>query len=72
MHICKLNEIIFQVLSDPKTAVVVLDANIKNQVTISIAYIHIHDSLIIKMIHHAINQLNHHYYRFDIYHKENL
>jgi len=54
-YICKLNKIIFQTSSDPKTAVIVLDTSIKNQVTTSIAYIHIHDSSVIKMIHHTIN-----------------
>ena len=54
-YIHKLDEITFQALLDPKTAIVVLDASIKNQVTTSIAHIHIHDSPVIKTIHHAIN-----------------
>ena len=54
-YIHKLNEITFQALLDPKIAIVVSDASIKNQVTTSIAHIHIHDSPVIKTIHHAIN-----------------
>ena len=40
---------------DPKTAVVVLDPNIKNQVAMSIAHIHVHKTSVVKTIHHAIN-----------------
>jgi len=40
---------------DPKTTIVVLDTSIKNQVTTSIAYIHIHDTPVVKMIHHTVN-----------------
>ena len=41
--------------TDPKTTIVVLDVTIKNQVAISIAHIHIHDSPIIKTIYHTVN-----------------
>ena len=54
-HLHKLNELIFYMSVDPKTTIVVSDASIKNQVTISIAYIHIHNSSAVKMIHHTIN-----------------
>ena len=54
-YICELDEITFQASSDPKTAVVVSDISIKNQVTTSITYIYIHDSPVIKTIHHIIN-----------------
>ena len=50
-HIHKLNKITFQVSLDSKTAVVVSDASIKNQVTTSIAHIHIYDSPVIKTVH---------------------
>ena len=55
MHLHKLNELILYTSVDPKTAIVVSNVNIKNQVAISIAHIYIHDTSVIKMIHHAIN-----------------
>ena len=54
-HICKLDEITFQASTNSKTAVVVSDASIKNQVATSIAYIYTYNSLVIKMIHHTTN-----------------
>ena len=54
-HICKLDEITFQASTNSKTAVVVSDTSIKNQVTTSIAYIYTYNSLVIKMIHHTTN-----------------
>ena len=55
MHICKLDNLILQVLNNPKTAIVVSDMSIKNQVATSIAHIYIHNNPIIKTFHHAIN-----------------
>ena len=55
VHLHKLDELIFHVSVNPKTTIVVLDTSIKNQVIISIAYAHIHDTPVVKMIHHAIN-----------------
>jgi len=52
-HLHKLDELIFHMSVDPKTTIVVSDASIKNQLTTSIAYIHIHNTPIVKMIHHA-------------------
>ena len=54
VSICKLNEIILQSSADPKSVVIVSDTSIKNQVATSIVHIHIHDSLVIKTIYHAI------------------
>ena len=54
-HLHKLDELIFHISVDPKTTIVVLDTSIKNQVTTSIAYIHIHDTPVVKMIHHTVN-----------------
>jgi len=56
-HLCKLNSIIFQVLLDLHL-VVVLDTSIKNHITISISYIHLHDSPVIKTIHYTVNILS--------------
>ena len=55
MHLHKLNELILYTSVDLKTAIVVSNVNIKNQVAISIAYIYIHDISVIKTIHYAIN-----------------
>ena len=55
VYICKLDKITFQVSSDSKTAVVISDASIKNQVTTSIAHIYTHNSPVIKIIHYTIN-----------------
>jgi len=51
-HLCKLDKIISD---NPKTTVVILDTSIKSNVTMSIVYIHIHNSPVIKTIHHTIN-----------------
>ena len=55
VHIHKLNKIIFQISTDSKIAVVVLDVSIKNQVATLIAHIHIHNNPIIKTLHYVIN-----------------
>ena len=55
VYLCKLDKIILHMSTDPKTTIVVLDVTIKNQVAISIAHIHIHDSPVIKTIYHTVN-----------------
>ena len=55
IHLCKLEDITLQALSNLLTVVVVSDTSIKNHVTTSIAYVHIHSSLVIKTIHHIVN-----------------
>jgi len=57
-HIYKLDEITFQMSLDSKTAVVVSNASIKNQVITSITHIHTHDSPAIKTIHYTINVMS--------------
>jgi len=54
-HIYKLDELIFQILADSKTAVVVSDTSIKNQVATLIAHIHIYNNPVIKTLYHVIN-----------------
>ena len=54
-HMCKLNKLILQASVNPRTAVIVSNASIKNQVAMSIAHIHVHDNPVIKTLHHAIN-----------------
>jgi len=55
MYFHKLNELILLALVDPKTAIVVSDTSIKNQVATFIAHIHIHDIPIVKTVHYAVN-----------------
>ena len=57
-HLHKLNNIIFQILLDPHSVVIVLDASIKNHVVTSISYVHSHDSPVIKTIHYVVNVLS--------------
>ena len=45
----------FKSSDSPSTALVISDASIKNNVTISIAYIHIRDRPTMKTLHHALN-----------------
>ena len=40
---------------DPKTAVIISDASIKNQVTMFIVHIHVYKTSVVKIIYHAIN-----------------
>ena len=54
-HLCKLEDITLQALSNLLTVVVVSDTSIKNHVTTSITYVHIHSSLVVKTIHHIVN-----------------
>jgi len=54
-HFHKLDELIFHMSVNPKTTIVISDASIKNQVTTSIAHIHIHDTPVVKIIHCAVN-----------------
>ena len=54
-HMCKLNKLILQMSVDPRTAVIVSDVSIKNQVATFITHIHVHDNPVIKTLHHTIN-----------------
>jgi len=55
-HHCKiLNDVTLKASSKPLTVIFVSDASIKNNVAISIAYIHSYNNPIIKTIHHIIN-----------------
>jgi len=53
-YLYKLNKIVFTALDNFKAAIVILDTNIKHNVAMSITYIHIHNSSVIKTIY-AIN-----------------
>ena len=54
-HLLKLNNITLHMSSDPHLVVVVTDVSIKNQVAMFISHVHIHDRLVIKTVHHAVN-----------------
>ena len=54
-YLCKLNKIIFNALTNSKTAIVISDVSIKNQVATFIAHVHIHNSSVIKIIYYTIN-----------------
>ena len=55
VYIYRLDEITLLLSADPKSVVIISDASIKNQIATSIVHVHIHDSLVLKTIHHAIN-----------------
>ena len=54
-YLYKLDKVIFNASADPKTAVIILDASIKNNITIFISHIHTYNSPVIKTIHYVIN-----------------
>ena len=54
-YLHSLESVSLQLLSDPHTTIVILDASIKNSVATLIAHIHTYNSLVIKMIHYAVN-----------------
>jgi len=54
-HIQQLNNLAIESSNTPSNTLVVMDASVKNNVALSIIHIHIHNKLIIKMLHHAVN-----------------
>jgi len=54
-HIRNLNDIIFRVLFNLSSSIVISDASIKNHVATSILHIHSHNKPVIKTIHWAVN-----------------
>ena len=58
VYICKLDKTTLKASADLKSIVVVSDMSIKNQVATLIAHVHIYDSLVIKIIYHAINVMS--------------
>ena len=54
-HICLLNEIALESFLDSTVALVVSDTSIKNNITMSISHIHIHNKLVIKTFYHTVN-----------------
>jgi len=57
-HICSLNNIAIKSSLDSTIILVVSDANIRNQVTISISHVYIHNRPVIKMLYYAVNVIS--------------
>ena len=49
----ELDEIVIQHSSDPHTTIVITDASIKNDITTSVAHIHVANQPLVKTVHHA-------------------
>jgi len=54
----KLDNLAIESSVTPTLALVITDASVKNNVTTSIAHIHIHDYLIIKTLYHTMNVIS--------------
>ena len=55
IYLHNLENITLQASSDLNAVIVVVDASIKNYVTILITYVHVYDCLVIKTVYHAVN-----------------
>ena len=54
-HICKLNNGILNISSNPNSVIVVSNTSIRNNVATSIIYIHSFSNLVRKTLHHTVN-----------------
>ena len=54
-QIQQLDNIVIELSNSPLIALMVMNTSVKNNVASSIAYIHVHNKLIVKTLHHAIN-----------------
>ena len=54
----KLNEVVFNISTDSKSAVIILDTSIKNSIATLILHVHTHNSPVIKTIHYATNVIS--------------
>ena len=57
-HFHKLNKVVFNPLTDPKSTIIILDTSIKNNIVTLISHVHIHNSPVIKTIHYATNVIS--------------
>ena len=53
IHIQELDEMVLQISSSPSTALIITDASIKNDITISISHIYLANHPLVKMVHYA-------------------
>ena len=51
----ELNNITLRASSNTSSSIIISDTSIKNHVTTSISYIYLHNRLVIKTIHKAVN-----------------
>ena len=54
----RLDKLAIESLNNPSHTLVIMDISIKNNITISISHIHIHNRSITKTLHHAVNVLS--------------
>ena len=54
-YIQQLNALAIESSNSPTNALIIMDTSIKNNVAISIAHIHVHNKLMVKTLHHAVN-----------------
>jgi len=54
-HLYNLDNITINIFSSPHSSIIISDASVRNNVAISISYIHSYDKPVIKMIHHIVN-----------------
>ena len=54
-HICDLDNIAISFSNNPHFTMVISDASIRNNITISVLYIHSHNKLVVKMVYHMVN-----------------
>jgi len=54
-YIQQLNNLAIESSNTPSNALLVTDASVKNNMASSIAHVHVHNKLIIKTLHHAVN-----------------
>jgi len=54
-HVHRLDKLAIESSNNPSHALVIMDASVKNNITMSISHIHIHNKPITKTLHHTIN-----------------
>ena len=54
-HICNLDNIAISSSNNPHSSMVISDASIRNNITISVLHIHIYNRLVIKIIYNIVN-----------------
>ena len=57
-HVHQLDNIVLESSSSPSTAIIVSNVSIKNNVAISILYMHINNKTLIKTIHHTVHVIS--------------
>ena len=54
----QLNNLAIELSNTLSNTLIIIDTSVKNNVTLSIAYIHVHNRLVVKTLHHVINITN--------------